>query len=716
MKLTKETVRPVLKTALLCISNPRLLLYLGIGWMITNGWSYLLMAIGGLLDIPWMMAVSGAYLAFLWLPVSPEKLVTAAIAIFLMKKWFPDDEKTLGVLHALYTKAKTGVRRLKQKRGKQNPPEKEIPSMNYTWDLSVLYDGFDTDAYRADLGALDASIAEINDFAQNSDAAANANTFLHRYLSLYETLNTLATKLICYTQLRSAANTADTEAASMMGVLMMKLSATAAADTVLQQKIAAIDDLDAVVSADESLHEYRFLLDSIKRENRYLLSDREEALFARLNISGASAWSDMRDYLTSSVKTVYRGEEITLTEVRNLAYDADPAVREDAYRAELACYDKVRDAVAFSLNSIKQQVLTECDVRGYESPLDKTLQASRMKRETLDALLSAMVDYLPVFHKYLRAKAKALGHEGGLPWWDLFAPMGSGSNKKYTVEEAKDYLLGIFGGFDTEMHDMVKASFEERRIDFFPREGKVGGAFDMGIAPIGQSRVLTNYDGAFGDIVTLAHELGHSFHDRMVFSHSPLTQDYTMPVAETASTFNETLVTSTAIARAKDNGERLALLESRLQDAAQIICDIYSRYLFEASVFEHRKEEFLDADRLCALMLDAQKQAYGDGLDETTLHPYMWVCKSHYYSGGLSFYNFPYAFGGLFARGLYAKYEEMGADFVPMYKALLNATPVCSVEDAAAIAGLDLTDKAFWAAGLAAFAEDVEQFCALAEN
>ncbi|MBR5871070.1 MAG: M3 family oligoendopeptidase [Clostridia bacterium] len=591
--------------------------------------------------------------------------------------------------------------------------------MDYTWDLSPLYEGFDTDAFRADLAALDAVMESVNAFAAEpaaAELAANdANAFLHRYIDLYEQANTLAAKLICYTQLRSAANTADMEAASMMGNLMMKLSATAAADTVLRQRVAAIEDLEAVIDADEGLHEYRFALDSIKRENRYLLSDREEALFARLNISGASAWSDMRDYLTSSLKVDYRGKQITFSEVRNLAYDSDPAVRKDAYDAEIACYEKVKDAVAFSLNSIKQQVLTECDIRGYESPLDKALKASRMKRETLDALLGAMVDYMPAFRKYLRAKAKALGHEGGLPWWDLFAPMG-GMDKKFTVEEAKDYLLAIFAGFDSEMHDMVKASFEERRIDFFPREGKVGGAFDMGIAPIGQSRVLTNFDGAFGDVVTLAHELGHSFHDKMVFSHSPLTQDYTMPVAETASTFNETLVTGTAIARATDKNEKLALLESRLQDAAQIFCDIYSRYLFEASVFEHRKEEFLDADRLCGLMLDAQREAYGDGLDEVTLHPYMWVCKGHYYSGGLSFYNFPYAFGGLFARGLYAKYEEMGAEFVPMYKKLLNATSVCTVEDAAAIAGIDLTDRAFWEAGLAAFAADVEQFCALIET
>ena len=190
--------------------------------------------------------------------------------------------------------------------------------MNYTWDLSVLYDGFDTDTFRADLSAMDAVIAEVNSFAAE-EANADANAFLHRYIDLYDQANTLAAKLICYTQLRSAANTADMEAASMRGNLMMKLSATAAADTVLRQRVAAIEDLDAVIAADETLWEFRFMLESIKRDSGYLLSDREEALFARLNISGASAWSDMRDYLTSSVKTEYRGEQITLTEVRNLA-------------------------------------------------------------------------------------------------------------------------------------------------------------------------------------------------------------------------------------------------------------------------------------------------------------------------------------------------------------------------------------------------------------
>ena len=577
------------------------------------------------------------------------------------------------------------------------------------WDLSILYSGFDDPALKSDLNELDSLIADAKKLA------ADAETFPHRdliraYLALSEKLSLLSSKLYEFASLRFSTNTGDSEAASLTGLLMSKLSDTAASDAKLHGLIAGFPDLDELI--DTEFSEFAYLLRSIRRDSRYLLDDAREELFARMNISGASAWEDLQSSLTSSVKAKYRGEDIPLSAVRNLAYDPDPAVRKDAFEAELACYAPIREAVAFSLNSIKLQTITECGIRGYNSPLDKALKNSRMKRETLDALISAMEEYLPKFWKYLRAKAKALGHEDGLPWYDLFAPMGK-SDRTFTIDEAKETLISFFTPFDADLAAMIRRAFEENWIDFWPREGKVGGAFDAGIPTACQSRVLTNFSGSFSDVITLAHELGHAFHDQQVFSHSILNQDYTMPVAETASTFNEVIANNAARAMAETKEEKINLLESELMDACQIICDIYSRYLFETSVFEHRPEEFMNADRLCELMLDAQKKAYGDGLDPDCLHPYMWLCKGHYYSGGLSFYNFPYAFGGLFARGLYAKYKAEGQAFVPLYKKLLHATSVNDVEDAALIAGIDLTDKAFWEAGLASIAEEIDELCAL---
>ncbi len=583
--------------------------------------------------------------------------------------------------------------------------------MDRTWDLSILYKGFDDPSFSADVKNAEALVGEVVSLSKTAEDMPHKE-LIFKYLELNEQLQEVASKLFQFSNLRYSSNTTDPEAASQIGRLMAIFSTTAAPSAKLSKIISSYEDLSELIENEAELNEYKYLLENIKKDSKYLLSDGEEAVFAQMNISGASAWSDLQSSLTSRLSVCYDGGEIPLSAARNLAYSPDANVRRAAYEAELKAYDKIKDSVAFSLNSIKMQVLSECRMRGYESPLAKSLYTSRMKRETLDALLSAMEEYMPKFRKYIRAKAKALGHEGGLPWYDLFAPMGK-CDKVYTVDEARDYLLGIFSGFDSELHDMVKCAFDERWIDFFPREGKVGGAFDMGIPSAGQSRVLTNFDGSFSDIVTLAHELGHSFHDRQVFAHSILNQDYSMPVAETASTFNEVLVMNTAIDSAEDKDVELSLIEGQLMDSTQIICDIYSRFTFEKSVFENRDSEFMSEERLCELMLDAQRKAYGDGLDPDVMHPYMWVCKGHYYSGGLSYYNFPYAFGGLFARGLYAKYEKEGKPFVEKYKKLLRQTSITDIEDCAKIADIDLTDRAFWCAGLESIVSRIDRFCEL---
>ena len=586
--------------------------------------------------------------------------------------------------------------------------------MNKQWDLSILYNGFDDPKMAEDIQSFDAAIAEAIGLAGQLDVFSPEELLL-KHIEIETRLSSLAEKLFIFANLRYSANTADTEAASMMGVLMGKLSAVAAPGAAVNKAIAKIENIEDVIEGNEILREHSYRILNIVKDSKHLLTDAEESLFSEMNISGASAWSDLQSTLTSSLKVDYKGEQITLSTVRNMAYDPDPEVRKTAFEAELAAYPQVETSVAFALNSIKLQVINEAVRRGYSSPLAKALDNSAMKQETLDALLTAMKEYMPAFRKYFRAKAKALGHEGGLPWYDLFAPMGK-SDKKYTTEEARDYLLDIFSKFDSELHDMVKEAFDNSWIDFFPREGKVGGAFDCAVHSAGQSRVLTNFDGSFSDIVTLAHELGHSFHDRQVYKNSPLNRDYSMPVAETASTFNEVLVMNTAISECEDREVKLALVESQLMDAAQIIVDIYSRYLFEESVFANRPSEFLSPERMCELMIDAQKKAYGEGLDESCMHPYMWLCKGHYYSGGLSFYNYPYAFGGLFARGIYAKYLEEGEPFVETYKKMLRATGTSTVEDAAKVCGIDLTDVNFWRSGLESMAKQIDEFCELVKN
>lgn len=583
--------------------------------------------------------------------------------------------------------------------------------MNTEWSLDAIYKGLDDPAYEEDVKASEELVKKYAELVKKAQSAESVEDCIEELLLTEEELSIKLQNLHLYLMLRQSV---DSENGDVMAQVsrINKISASNAPASAAAEKIyAQIKDVDALAQKSEVVKAYTFYLNQTKESAKYLLSDEVEEMVSAMNMTGGGAWGELQAYLTSVVKVEYEGKELTLSEIRNLAYSPDEAVRKKAYEAELACYEKIEDAVAFSLNNIKNQVTMLAAKRGYESPLDMTLKQSRMTKATLDAMMEAIKEYLPQFRKYLRKKGELLGHSNGLPFYDLFAPLGK-SGKKYTLEEAREYLVTCFNTFSPDMAELMQEAFDEAWIDFYPRKGKRGGAFCAGVLGKDQSRILTNYEGYFGSIGTLAHELGHAYHNRQTYENRVLNQDYSMPVAETASTFNETHLGHYALASANDE-EKLTLLENDLMEKTQCIVDIYSRYLFESAVFEQSQSKFLMAQDLKEIMLDAQREAYGDGLDENALHPYMWVCKSHYYRSGLSFYNFPYAFGNLFAVGLYDMFLKEGESFVAKYKAMLKATPVCTIEEAGRMVGVDLTDKTFWENSLALIAKDIEAFCAL---
>lgn len=585
--------------------------------------------------------------------------------------------------------------------------------MNKEWNLDILYKSYESEEFQHDFKALPALIDELSECAKHLDEGSVKDKLVE-VLMLNEKLTLAVSRLAYYINLRQTVNTSDAQTVAYGAQLSQMMAATAKPTTAINKFIAGIENLDEVIEQDELLKTYRFMLHEIKQNAKHLLSEEVEEVLSMMDLTGGEAWGNLQEYMTSTLEVDYKGEKVNLSMVRNLAYDESAEVRKAAYEAELAGYEKIKEPVAFALNNIKKQVNTVAKLRGYESPLAMTLEDSRMQRSTLDAMLKAMDKHMPKFRAYMKRKAELLGHENGLPWYDLFAPLGE-SDRKFTVEEARDYLVNHFRGFADDLADMVAEAFDNAWIDFYPHKGKVGGAFCENLPQFKQSRVLTNFDGALGDVVTLAHELGHAYHGYNIQDHRPLNVNYSMPVAETASTFNENLIMNSVIDETEDKKEKMALIEKQLQDLNQIICDIYSRYLFESAVFENAKDQFMFADSLCEMMIEAQKKAYGDGLDEKTLNPYMWICKSHYYSSGLSFYNFPYAFGGLFARGLYAKYKKEGADFVPKYRELLHATTISSVEDVAAICDIVLTKEEFWEDAMVSCEELIDQFLELSK-
>ena len=575
--------------------------------------------------------------------------------------------------------------------------------MSTEWSLKEIYPSFESEEFQRDFERFSNFREVFNGLTLEDNLES-----IKAAIAALEEFSVLSSRLGNYINLTLTANTTD-ETANKYRTLFG--NAYAALNSAYTKVYKFIGSVETDITADENLKDYEFYFAEAKQQYKHLLSDELEDVIAKFSISGGDGWEQLFEAMTSGVEGEFKGEKVTLSEIRNMAYDADAAVRKEAYETELKMYDTIKEPIAFALNNIKQQVLTETSLRGFESPLAQTLEASRMSRQTLDALLEAIREYLPQFRAYLKHKASLLGHENGLPFYDLFAPIGE-SSRRFTIEESKEFLLENFRGFSEDLAEMTKEAYENNYIDFLPRKGKVGGAFCSNLPFIKQSRILTNFSGSLSDVVTIAHELGHAYHGLHIENHRVLNQEYSMPVAETASTFNENIVMNTVISEASD-AEKVALLESQLQDTTQIIVDIYSRYLFESAVFENREKSFMFSKDLEQLMLDAQKEAYGDGLDPDAMHPYMWACKPHYYSSGLSFYNFPYAVGGLFSKGLYAIYQEQPEGFVEKYQELLRATTVTSAEDTAKVLGVDVEDSAFWKKALAQVADNIEQFIAL---
>lgn len=584
--------------------------------------------------------------------------------------------------------------------------------MKTNWDLTVFYKDFDDPEFKDDLARLP---KEIDAFT--TAIAAPAEDEVEKLVSLVhqeEALSNLFERLSLMIELTLSVDANNKAANAAMAPLMRAVMGSSLASNAFSRYLASLENLDAIIDADDELKARAFALREAAEDAKHQLPEALEKPVLKMQLSGGEAFSQLRDKLDATLLVDYDGKQIPLSAVRALAYDGDADTRRRAYEAELASYKKIELPMSFCLNNLKAEGETMAALKGYKGVLDMALAHSRMDEKTLEAMWTAIREALPELREYFKAKGRLLGHENGLPFYDLFAPVGQ-STRTYTVEEARALLLDLFGKFCPEMGEMMRTAFDEGWIDMYPREGKSGGAFCSGYYAKNISRVMTNFAGSASDVSTLAHELGHAFNNRMLH-HKPIMMTETpMPLAETASTFNETLLISQLLKTATPE-EELTLLDSCLTEQTQTMVDIYSRFLFEQKVVAAQADHALDVDELKETMLWAQEQSYGDGLDPEYRHPYMWACKSHYYSTGVHFYNFPYAFGGLFARGLYARYEKEGEAFVPVYCDLLSRFGSDTIANVTASVGIDVTTPDFWREAVESVLVQVRRFVELADQ
>ncbi len=596
------------------------------------------------------------------------------------------------------------------------------------WDLSNVYPGLESDEFQQAVGRLEALLDDLDAYIASNQIVHGASIprdpkrlaeVMSGYLDRMNAVLRLGGTLRSYVHSFTATDSYNTTArriGSELEPLYVRVNRQEVLFRGWLGRVAQDESLFKAALAEPGLaQEHQFYLQEAADQSRFLMSEAEETLAAELALSGADAWQKLQRIVTSQVKVAFarngEEEEIAITVLQNLRTDPREEVRRRAYEVELAAWERVREPLAACLNGVKGTVSTLNRRRGRIDALHQPLDQARIDRETLEAMLGAMQDSFPAFRRYWRKKAARLGKDA-LPWWDLFAPVGE-VRHYVSFEQARASIESHLAGLSPDIAAFAGRAFDARWIDAEPRPGKGGGAFCMHLPGVEESRILCNFDGSLEQVLTLAHELGHAYHNECRTGKTELQRQTPMTLAETASIFQETLMTDALLREAAKPEEELAILETLLIEAGQVVVDISSRYLFEKEVFERRTNSELSADDFCEIMIRAQKETYGDGLDPHHLHPYMWAWKPHYYRPQLSFYNFPYAFGLLFGLGLYTIWQQRGPAFVAEYKELLRSTGEGRSADLAAHFGIDIRDRAFWEGSLRIIEQRIERYLAL---
>lgn len=570
------------------------------------------------------------------------------------------------------------------------------------WDLTPIYPACDSKEFLADLGT---AIADARALEESLTAGS---IDLKQSIQQYELVLDYLENLHAYS---SACLTTDTSNPLFLKAVSQVEEASLAVQHLqvlfLNYLAKRSDEVARRTGEGGDLHSYRFPLSELLEDQKHQMAPEMEDLASDLARSGTDAFSRLQEAMGSSIHTNWDEKTIkTVVQLRSEATNADRTIRKRAFEKELALWKAYEVPFAAALNGVKGTTITLDKMRGFASPLDRSLSQARIDKPILDALIGTLEESLPLFRKYLKKKAALLGIPG-CAFYDLFAPVGELSGR-FTYAQAQAFIVKQFSSFSVEMGTFADNAFNKRWIDPESRSGKVGGAYDTSFPLAKQSRILSNFDYTYSGVSTLAHELGHAWHDSVVLDKSNLLRTYPMTLAETASIFSEFLVFQGALSES-DSPAHLALVEHFVQDATQVCIDILSRFYFESEVFARRPQGELSAAELCSIMEEAQKRTYGDGLIE--YHPYMWAAKGHYYSSDFSFYNYPYAFGQLFALGLYGKSKQVGSSFPDQYKQLLAAAGSLCARDVASLVDIDLADKRFWQQGMDVIASYIQELC-----
>ncbi len=596
---------------------------------------------------------------------------------------------------------------------------------NNTWDMDSIFNGgSDSPAFYEKVNTLEIQTKDFDKKVKAWNVDADAPNF--DYFADILTNNEIISKGIgearTFMSGLASANTNDTKARTNLNLISNLSKDLSNTNIVLQKKIAEINEKDFnEMLQKEPFKTSAFSITEIREQAQKLLSTKEEELLNNLSIDGFHGWGDMYNELVSTVKIPVKedGEVVVLSAGQfenKMGSEKDPAKRAEMLKIWEKAWEGKADLFANTLNHLAGFRLTDQKAHKIKHFMEPPLEYNRMKKETLDAMWNTISDNKAKIVEYFNRKARLLNIDK-LSWLDVAATVSVGDfePKTYTYSEAADFIIDNFKSFSPKMADMSQKAFDERWIEAEDRSGKRPGGYCSNLPESEQSRIFMTFSGSSDNVSTLAHELGHAFHSSVLRDLPLLNQRYAMNVAETASTLAELVVSDATIEAASSEAEKITLLDEKISRGAVMMMNIHARYLFESNFYAERQKGIVTAERLSELMLAAQKEAYEDALE--TYHPMFWAAKLHFYSTGVSFYNFPYTFGYFFSLGIYARGLEADDSFEADYIALLRDTANMTTEDLAEKhLAVDLTKSDFWQDAIDLVHADVEEYLQLTEK
>lgn len=592
-----------------------------------------------------------------------------------------------------------------------------------SWDLdSIFPGGSDSEEFKSFRKTIISDLKAVEEMLANLPRKADDVT-LDKWAEFFMTMQNLGERIRHgeeFSYCLTAQDVDDDKAVAILDEMISRSGSWQSIMTGVDEFILGLDDKswDKLISRNK-LAATEFYWNERRRNARLKMDSKLEKIVAELSSDGYHGWFQLYEHIAAGLKVEFitdsKDETLSLGQLHNKFSSADRDIRKQAFEKLNSAWESVELQAAIILNSQAGFRLQLYKARGWESPLQEPLMMGRLKKETLDAMWSAVARSGKHMANYVKAKKKLLGIEN-FRWYDQRAPI-SKTDKKVSYDQACDFVLKYLTEFSSDAGKFAHTAIESRWIEAEDRSGKAGGGFQADMSINKQSRIFMTFSGDYDQVMTLAHEIGHAYHSYVLSDLDYFSQILPMNLAETASNFFEFLVTDAAIADSDDPSEKLWLLDRKIEEAFGHFCDLRARFLFDLAFYEQRKQGALSRQRLCELMVESQKTAFGDILSDDGYHPLFWASKGHFYDTESPFYNFPYVFGYLFSSGIYEQARQEGPSFGDKYIALLKDTgSMTSEEVAMKHLGVDLTTEKFWNQSVDRVIKDIDQFVKLARQ